>query len=155
MCKNRCVCRFLIEPWKRHGATFPYSSGDFCTLPALRRIRSSLFRRFLTRIVSFFFLSTENDLHRNLRLNIGRDINRHNNRKRTELKNSRNARWELGNGTRCDTRDFGTRVRRLTDASIRRQEQRKSGDRTATANRRARKQAKRQRSAAREYYKRW
>lgn len=83
---------FLIEPWKRHGATFPYSSGDFCTLPALRRIRSSLFRRFLTRIVSFFFLSTENDLHRNLRLNIGRDINRHNNRKRTELKNSRNAR---------------------------------------------------------------
>lgn len=45
-------------------------------------------------------------------------------------------------------------MRRLTDASIRHQEQRKSADRTSDDNRRARKQAKRQRSAAREYYTR-
>lgn len=36
------------------------------------------------RIVSVFFLSTENDLHRNLPVNIGRDINLHNNRVRAE-----------------------------------------------------------------------
>lgn len=32
----------------------------------------------------FFFLSTENDLHHNLRVNIGRDINLHNNSMLTE-----------------------------------------------------------------------
>ena len=67
------------------------------------------------RIVSVFFLSTENDLHRNLPVNIGRDINLHNNRVRAErVKRARAcARDGIGwTDTRDTRRIFGTRARR-------------------------------------------
>lgn len=66
----------------------PYPSGGFLYTSLLELDRYRCFSSFHapgrlslshTNRISFF-LSTENDLHRNLRLNIGRGINRHYNR---------------------------------------------------------------------------
>ena len=87
MCKYKsiCLCCFFEIRKNTRATFFPLSLVIFLFPGEYPHFaRDSDCTVHFTRRSFFFFLSTENDLHHNLRLDIGRDIDLHNNSMRSE-----------------------------------------------------------------------